>query len=228
MRIAVVGAGSVGIAVAREFISHGHDVILIDSAPEAIHISDVPQADWALADACEPSALEDADIRSVDALVAATGDDKVNLVVSLLAKTEFAVPKVVARVNDPANEWMFNENWGVDIPTSTPRVMAALVEEAIAAGRAVRLLSLANQKVDCFALVVPADSTEIGLNPDEINWPEELVITTLIRDGKPLAVPDVTDIRPRDELLITCQKEHAHLVGKLESLFSSSETSLSN
>ena len=64
-------------------------------------------------------------------VIAATGDDKVNLVVSLLAKTEYGVPRVVARVNHPKNEWLFNDSWGVDVAVSTPRLMSALVEEAV-------------------------------------------------------------------------------------------------
>ena len=91
----------------------------------------VPAAEWVLADACELASLEEADLASCDVVVAATGDDKVNLVVSLLAKTEFAVPRVVARVNRAENEWLFTEQWGVDVAVSKPRLMAALVEEAV-------------------------------------------------------------------------------------------------
>ena len=220
MKIIVIGAGSVGLSIAREFISHGHQVTIVDSSPEAIHISEVPKATWVLADASSLSAQEDAQAREADALVAATGDDKVNLVASLLAKTEFAVPKVVARVNDPRNEWMFTETWGVDIPASTPRVMAALVEEAISTGQAVHLLSLADGRVECFVLTVPPDSTQIGFGPDDIDWPPELVITTLIRGGKPLATAEAREILPGDELIITCEAKHAHLMDKLESVFS--------
>lgn len=224
MKIAVVGAGAVGTAIARELTSHGNDVTLIEISPDAIHVGEAPKAHWVLDDASSLAALEEAGVRDVDALVAATGDDKVNLVVSLLGKTEFAVPKVVARVNDPHNEWMFDGSWGVDIPVSTPRVMAALVEETISTGRAVHLLSVANRNVDSFALIVPDDSTEIGLNPDQIRWPEELVITTLVRDGVPLALTEVTEIRPKDELLITCESKHSHFIGELEALFSSQPT----
>ncbi len=220
MKITVVGAGSVGISIAREFLAREHDVTIVDSSPGAIHISELPQATWVLADAASPAALEEARAREADALVAATGDDKVNLVVSLLAKTEFAVPKVVARVNDAGNEWMFNESWGVDIPASTPRVMAALVEEAISTGRAVHLISLADRKVDCFVLTVPQDSTQIGFGPDDIDWPPELVITTLIREGKPLATAEAGEILPGDELIITCEEGDSHLVSQLESVFS--------
>src|SRR5690606_33929874 len=96
----------------------------------------------ALADACELSSWEEAGLESCDVVIAATGDDKVNLVVSLLAKTEFAVRRVVARVNDPENEWLFTDAWGVDVAVSTPRMLAAMVEEAVNVGDLVRLMTL--------------------------------------------------------------------------------------
>ena len=101
----------------------------------------MPEADWLLADACELSSLEEANIDSCDVVIAATGDDKANLVTSLLAKTEFGVPRTVARVNHPKNEWLFNDFWGVDVAVSTPRLMCALVEEAVTVGDLVRLLT---------------------------------------------------------------------------------------
>ena len=99
----------------------------------------MPEAQWLLADACEIASLDEAGLADCDVVVAATGDDKVNLVVSLLAKTEFGVPRIVARVNHPKNEWLFNEAWGVDVAVSTPRLMTALVEEAVSVGDLVRL-----------------------------------------------------------------------------------------
>ena len=101
----------------------------------------VPAAEWILADACELASLQEADLAGCDVVVAATGDDKVNLVLSLLAKTEFAVPRVVARVNRAENEWLFTEQWGVDVSVSKPRLMAALVEEAVTVGDLVRLMT---------------------------------------------------------------------------------------
>lgn len=131
MKTVIVGAGSVGRSIAREMVSKGHEITLIDRLPEAMKIASVPEADWLLADACELSALESAEVSLADVVVAATGDDKVNLVVSLLAKTEFGVPRVVARVNNPKNEWLFDEAWGVDVSVSTPRIMTALIEDAL-------------------------------------------------------------------------------------------------
>jgi trk system potassium uptake protein TrkA len=99
MRIAIAGAGNVGRSIAQELIGKGHQVMLIERQPDAIRPERVPQAEWVLADACELSSLSEADLARCDVVVAATGDDKANLVVSLLAKTEFAVGRVVARVN---------------------------------------------------------------------------------------------------------------------------------
>lgn len=92
MRVVIAGAGSVGRSIARELIRNGHTVLLIDRETDTDRVSKVPEASWLKADACELSALDEAGLADCDVVVAATGDDKVNLVLSLLAKTEFAVP----------------------------------------------------------------------------------------------------------------------------------------
>ena len=136
MQIVIAGAGSVGRSIARELISHGHEVTLVDRSTEAMRIASVPQADWQLADACDIDALERAGAETCDVIVAATGDDKANLVISLLAKTEYGVPRTVARVNNPKSEWLFDETWGVDVAVSTPRFMTAPVDSPEAAAGA--------------------------------------------------------------------------------------------
>lgn len=130
MRIAIAGAGSVGRSIATELAGSGHDVLLIDRDTRAIGVDDLPQVEWLLADACELATLEDARLGDFDVVIAASSDDKVNLVVSLLAKTEFEVGRVIGRINDPDNEWLFNESWGVDLAVSPPRLIADLVEGA--------------------------------------------------------------------------------------------------
>ena len=141
----VAGAGKVGRAIARELVGNGHEVLLIDKDAELARPGVVDGAGSLLADACEVSALDEARLAECQVVVAATGDDKVNLVVSLLAKTEFGVPRVVARVNHPKNEWMFDESWGVDVAVSTPRMLSALVEEAVSVGDLVRLFTFARE-----------------------------------------------------------------------------------
>jgi hypothetical protein len=116
MRIAIAGAGNVGRAIARELLDNGHEVLLIDRDPKALKLDSVPDAQWLMADACEISSLDKAALSTAQVLVAATGDDKVNLVASLLAKTEYGVPRVVARINHPKNEWMFDSSWESMLP----------------------------------------------------------------------------------------------------------------
>src|SRR5256885_12975174 len=141
MRIAIAGAGNVGRSVAKELIENGHHVMLLERSAAALRPERVPEAEWVLADACEVASLQEAELDQCDVVVAATGDDKVNLVLSLLAKTEFGVGRVVARVNRAEDEWLFTDQWGVDVAVSKPRLMAALVAEAVTGGVLVRLMA---------------------------------------------------------------------------------------
>ena len=162
MRIAIAGAGSVGRSIAGELVENGHQVMLIDRDPEAIKPGRIEAAEWVLADACEVALLEDAGLQTCDVVIACTGDDKVNLVVSLLAKTEFAVGRVVGRVNDPRNEWLFTDAWGVDVAVSTPRILAALVEEAVTVGDLVRLFTLRQGQVNLVEVTLPPTTSIAG------------------------------------------------------------------
>ena len=171
MKIIIAGAGSVGRSVALELLAHGHDITLIDNMPEKLRIATVADADWVLADACSPDALRDAGVEEADVVVAATGDDKANLVISLLSKTEFAVPRVVARLNNPNNEWLFDQAWGVDVSVSTPRIMTALVEEAVSIGIPVRLFSFNTAAVSMHALILPEDSPVVGRRVHSLELP---------------------------------------------------------
>ena len=155
----IAGAGSVGRSIARELLANGHEVLLVDKDPQAIRVTSVPDAQWLLADACEIATLEEAGLADCDVVVAASGDDKVNLVVSLLSKTEYGVPRTVARVNNPGNEWMFDEAWGVDVAVSTPRLMTALVEEAVSIGDLVHLV-IRETELEKAQVVLAAAPTE--------------------------------------------------------------------
>ncbi|MGH3508896.1 MAG: potassium channel family protein [Nocardioidaceae bacterium] len=201
MRVAIAGAGAVGRSVAQELIGNGHTVLLIDKDPVSIKPDQVPDAEWLLADSCELSSLEEAHLDGCDVVIAATGDDKANLVTSLLAKTEFAVPRTVARVNHPNNEWLFTEAWGVDVNVSTPRMMSALVEEAVSVGDLVRLFTFQKGNANLVELTLPEESPFIGKPVGEIPWPGNVALVTILRDG--LVYPPDPDqpVESGDELL---------------------------
>lgn len=192
MKIVIAGAGSVGRAVALELLDHGHEVTLIDKKPDQLRVASVADAEWILADACSPEALSEAGLREADVVLAATGDDKANLVISLLAKTEFAIPRVVARLNNPKNEWLFNASWGVDVPVSTPRIMTALVEEAISVGTPVKLFAFHSAQEAMYAFVLPENSPIIAKSIADVAFPPRVVLSAILRDGEPF-VPRADD-----------------------------------
>jgi trk system potassium uptake protein TrkA len=201
MKVTIAGAGNVGRSIARELISNGHTVVLIEREPRAIKESTVVGAEWILADACEISSLERANLEESTVVVAATGDDKVNLVVSLLAKTEYGVPRVVARVNHPKNEWLFNESWGVDISVSTPRLLSALVEEAVTVGDLVRLLTFRHGEANLVEVTLPQDTEHAGARVGSIEWPQDVALVAILRDARVMVPTPDDPLEAGDELL---------------------------
>ncbi len=215
MRVAIAGAGSVGRSIARELLENGHEVLLIDRVPSAIKVSSVPTAEWLLADACEITSLEEAGLSHCQVVVAATGDDKVNLVVSLIAKTEYGVPRTVARVNNPKNEWMFDEAWGVDVAVSTPRIMTALVEEAVSVGDIVRIFHFQQSDTDILELTLPGDSPTVGKRVGDIPWPQDTALVAIIREQRPIVPSPDQPLEAGDELLFVAV---ADMASELEEL----------
>ena len=216
MKVAIAGAGNVGRAIARELLENGHHVLLIDRDPKALKMESVPNAEWIMADVCEIAALDNAKLDTCQVLIAATGDDKVNLVSSLLAKTEYGVPRVVARINHPKNEWMFDSSWGVDVAVSTPRIIAAIVEEAVAIGDVVRLFSLKSGEANLVELTLPDTAKCCGKSISEISLPENATLTAIIRDSKVIAPHGHDVLTQGDELIFIATAEAE---SKLKSIF---------
>jgi len=167
----------------------------------------VPDAEWLMADACEIASLDNAQLNNCQVLVAATGDDKVNLVASLLGKTEYGVPRVVARINHPKNEWLFDQSWGVDVAVSTPRIIAALVEEAVSVGDVVRLFSFRKGQANLVEITLPDSSICIGKTIEEVELPEDASLAAIVRDGRVIS-PTPSDLFiAGDELLFVASTE---------------------
>ena len=207
MRVAIAGAGNVGRSIAAELLDNGHEVLLIEREPRALKVDTVPRAEWLLADACEISSLEEAQLQRCQVVIASTGDDKANLVVSLLAKTEYGVPRVVARVNHPKNEWLFNDSWGVDVAVSSPRLLSALVEEAVSVGDLVRLMTFEQGQANLVELTLSSDAPLVGSRLGSITWPPDTALVAILREGRVL-VPTADDaLEGGDELLFVASPE---------------------
>jgi len=199
MRVIIAGAGSVGRSIARELLLHGHEVTVLDRQPSAMRVAQVSDAEWVLADACELPTLREIRAEQCDVMVAATGDDKANLVISLLAKTEFGVPRTVARVNNPKNEWMFDEAWGVDVAVSTPRIMTV--------GDLVKIFTFHQSKADIREITLPESSALVGRLLGEVIWPADTVLACIVRDTRPIAPSPDDTLEALDELLFVTGRE---------------------
>ncbi len=203
MRVAVCGAGSVGTAIAAELHTNGHEVLLIERDPDLVgRLRPELDVTWVTGDACEVSSLDAAGLDTADVVVAATGDDEDNLVISLLSKQEFAVPRVVARVNHPKNQWLFNPSWGVDVSVSTPHLLTALVEEAVSVGSLVRLLRFEGGAAHLVEVTLAEESPAKDVSLAELGIPREATVVAVVR-GDHLVVPrGDTVLSTGDEVLV--------------------------
>jgi trk system potassium uptake protein TrkA len=191
MRVAIAGAGKVGRSIARELVGFGHEVLLIDRDTDLARPGAVQGAVMLQADACELAALEEADLAQCQVMVAATGDDKVNLVVSLLAKTE----------------WMVNESWGVDVAVSTPRMLSALVEEAVSVGDLVRLFTFRQGQADLVEITLSSGSPVVGRRVGSMSWPPDTALAAIVRGPRVIAPSADDSLEIGDELVFVCAPE---------------------
>ena len=202
MRVAIAGAGNVGLFIANDLRGAGHEVQIIEQDPAVVERAVTADGvEWQVADACEVSSLREAELERADVVVAATGDDEDNLVVSLLAKQEFAVPRVIARVNHPKNEWLFNGNWGVDISVSAPHLITALVEEAVDVGRLIRILQFEGGQARLVEVTLADDAPVVDVALKDCDVPRDATVVALVRQEHVVMPRGDTVFEAGDEVL---------------------------
>jgi trk system potassium uptake protein TrkA len=206
MRVVIAGGGNVGTYIAKELQQAGHEVLIVESDADRVNrqvkANEPPGVTWLNADGCEVSELAKADPGKADVMVAVTGDDEDNLVISLLAKQEFGVPRVVARVNNPSNEWMFNASWGVDVSVSTPHLLTALVEEAVSVGSLVRLLSFENDRARLSEVTLAPNSPAEGVEIRNLGLPRDSTVVAVLRQDHLVVPRGDTVLGAGDEVLV--------------------------
>jgi len=202
MKVVIAGAGAVGTFVASDLKAANHDVLVIERNPDLVaRLRPTSDVDLFVGDACEVSDLDEAGIADADVMVAATGEDQVNLVISLLAKQEFAVPRVVARINEPRNKWLFNESWGVDVSVSTPHLLTALIEEAVSVGSLVRLLEFEGGEAQLIEVTLAEDSPAIDRTIMDLAVPRDATLVAIVRRGHVVVPRGDTMLQGGDEVL---------------------------
>ena len=219
MKVVIAGGGSVGRFIAEQLHEQGHAVTILDNDRDVVararSTGEPTGVAWQEGDACEIGALTGAGLTDADVMAAVTGDDEDNLVISLLAKQEFGVPRVVARVNNPKNEWLFNEVWGVDVSVSTPHLLTALVEEAVSVGSFIRLLSLEGGRAK-LAEVTLADGCAVdGKTIEQLGVPRDATVVAVLRNERLIVPRGDTLLHAGDEVILLVTTESEDEVNRL-------------
>jgi trk system potassium uptake protein len=219
MRVVIAGGGSVGTAIAADLKDNGHIVQILEADADHAEVlrADLPGVEVLAADACEVASLQRAGLRDAEVVVAATGDDEDNLVISWLSKQEFAVPRVISRVNNSKNAWMFNESWGVDVSVSTPQLLTALVEEAVTVGSVVRLMELDRAGATLVEITLDADAPAIqgDRTVADLSLPADAQIVAVVRDEKVLIPRDDTRLSEGDHVVVLATHGAEHEIERV-------------
>ena len=211
MKVMIAGGGSVGSAIALDLVDRHHDVTLLEQvsaiAEKIRHL--LPGVNVMAADACEYASLAAADLRSVDVVIAATGDDEDNLVVCWLSKQEFGVPRVISRINNSRNEWLFNESWGVDVSVSTPALITSLVDEAVEVGAIVKLMDLAHGRMKLIEITLASDAPAVAqkLTLDELRLSEAVSVVAVVRSDQPIVPTDSMRFQEHDHVILVTRAD---------------------
>ncbi len=212
MKAIVAGAGNVGRYLALELAARDHEVTLVERRRERLRRLEDRGLEVVLGDACAPEILERAGVTEAEVVVAATGDDEDNLVISLLAKQEYAVPRTIARTNHPTNGWLFTDAWGVDVAVSPPHLLTAFVEEEVTVGDLVPLLTLGHGSVELLEVRLDASSAAVGSHLEELLLPPDASVLAVVRGGSVTAVRRGTIFEQGDQVVVlAAQERHAEL-----------------
>jgi trk system potassium uptake protein TrkA len=212
VKIVIAGGGSVGVAIATDLAERNHEIVILEQSSDIVakirEQIQSPHVKVEHCDACEVKSLAKAGVQSADVMIAATGDDEDNLVVSWLARSQFAIGRVIARVNNSRNEWLFNENWGVDVAVSIPSLITSLVDEVVEVGSVVPLIDVAQGRMELVEVTLDSDAPVIVANSalDEIGLPDVARIVAIVRDDVPLAPLPTTTFQEHDHVLLLVRK----------------------
>lgn len=202
MRVLVAGGGNVGRYLGRILVRNDHEVTVIDRDQSRLdQAREQSGATVVLGDVTEPSLLERSGIRAADVVVAVTGHDEDNLVVASLAKFEFEVPHVVARVKNALNAWLYEPDMGVDVLVSAPHTIAQLIEEQVTVGDVVQLIELVRGRAALLEVTLPEHSPVVGRLAGEVAWPPDCAVAAVIRGTRVLSAPGELVLEPGDRVL---------------------------
>lgn len=203
MNVVVVGGGNTGSRLGKILIDASHTVRVIEERPSILEKlgQEISQENIINGDGSSPVILEKAGIQKAQVLVAATGSDETNLVITSLAKFEFNVPRVIARINNPKNAWLFTADMGVDVSLNQSEILASLSAEEMSINDMMTLAKLRRGKYSLVEEKIAPNSPVIGIAIKDMPLPQNCVISGIIRKGEIVLPRGITILEEGDEVL---------------------------
>jgi trk system potassium uptake protein TrkA len=222
MYVIIVGGGKTGSQLATQLLEEGHQIRLIEDREMVLERlrDELPSDVIYPGDGSSPSVLEAAGIERANVLAAVTGEDETNLVVTTLGRFEFNVPRTIARVNNPKNAWMFNQDMGVDVALNQSDILAKLIAEEMSLGDMMTLLKLRKGEYSIVEEKVHPDAAVVGKALKDIKLPPNCVFAGVMRKGQLIIPGGNTILEPVDEIIALV---HSSQVTVLEELLSRPE-----
>lgn len=217
MFVLIAGGGRTASQLTTLLLAHDHDVRVLEDRPDVLRRmhQELPSEVIFEGKAIDPINLENAGIREAHVLAAITPSDADNLALCYLARERYKVPRIIARVNDPRNAWLFNGHFHVDAMLNPAQVLSALIQEQMSLGDMMTLLKLNRGDYSLVEEKIPEGAPIIGQAIKDLGLSEECVIAAIIRHGKIVIPRGVTTFEVGDEVLAIANREGAHQLARL-------------
>ncbi len=220
MFVIIVGGGRTGSHLASLLLMQGHEVRLIDNRPEILTTlhREIPTEVIFEGDGTDPQTLEAAGIQRVQVVAATTADDADNLVVASLARHQYGVRRIIGRINNPKNAWLFTPDFGVDVALNNADIMAKLIEEEMSIGDMMIMLKIRRGKYELVEEKIAPDAKAIGVAIKDLPLPQNCIISGILRAGEMVLPRGITRLEEGDEVLALvdepAREELAKLLGR--------------
>lgn len=203
MYVIIIGGGRTGSHLASQLIGEGHQVKIIESRQEVLERlrSEIPPEIVIIGDGSSPQVLDENHIDQADVLVAATGEDENNLVIATLARFEFNVPRIIARVNNPKNAWLFTPDMGVDVGLNQTEILAHLIVEEMSMGDMMTLLKLRKGEYSLVEEKLDPKSKVLGIPLRDLPLPDSCILAAVFRRGRVITPRGNLVFEEEDEIL---------------------------
>lgn len=217
MKVMIIGGGKVGTFLAKFLLKEKHEVIVVENDREELERlnRELGEKNVVSGSGTDPSVLESAGIHNMNVLAAVTGHDEANLVVTSIARFEFNVPRVIARINNPKNAWLFTSDMGVDVALNQAELIGQLILEEMSMGDMITLLKLRKGQYSIVEEKVAPQASIDGKRLDEVILPDKCVIIALLRrEGMVIPHGDLV-FRPADEVVALVHSSQVEELAKL-------------